>query len=102
RLEVVPDDDVPLARIEGEVDISNAPEIASALHAAVGNAALGVVLDLTETTYLDSAGIRLLFEFARRLARRQQQLRLVVPEDSPVLRVLLLTDVEAVAALHPS
>ena len=102
RLEVLDDTDVPLARLEGEVDISNSAEIASTLHAAVGNAALGVVLDLSETTYLDSAGIRLLFELARRLARRQQQLRLVVPEGSPVLRVLLLTDVEAVAALERS
>jgi anti-sigma B factor antagonist/stage II sporulation protein AA (anti-sigma F factor antagonist) len=96
------DPEVPVAYIEGEVDISNADLFAALLHAAVGNAALGMVLDLSGTTYLDSAGIRLLFELARRLTRRQQQLRLVVPPTSPVLRVLLLTAVEVVAGIDGS
>ena len=42
----------------------------------------------------------LLFELSRRLGRRRQELRLVVPQGSPLARVLTLTDVGSVAPVH--
>ena len=59
------------------------------------------MLDLTEVTYLDSSGIHLLFDLGRRLAARRQALRLVVPESSPMRRVLELCAVDAVAPMDP-
>jgi anti-sigma B factor antagonist len=56
------------------------------------------VVDLTETSYLDSAGIRLIFGLAERLSRRGQELRLVVPDGAPIERVLVLTNVGEVAS----
>jgi anti-anti-sigma factor len=61
-----------------------------------------VILDLTRATYLDSAGIRLVFGLAERLKRRGQGLRLVVPPGAPVERVLDLANVGEVAALDPT
>jgi anti-anti-sigma factor len=75
-------DGVPVARVRGEVDVSNADDLGHQLHGLVPNSALGLVLDLTETTYFDSSGVRLLFDLGERLGRRQQVLRVVVEEGS--------------------
>ena len=55
---------------------------------AVSSEHLGLVVDLSDVTLLDSSGLRLLFRLGRRLERRRQQLRVVVPLTSPVRRVL--------------
>jgi len=75
-------DGVPVASVRGEVDVSNADDLGRELHGLVPNSALGLVLDLTETTYFDSSGVRLLFDLGERLGRRQQALRVVVAEES--------------------
>jgi anti-sigma B factor antagonist len=81
-------DTVQVVRVCGEVDISNSTEIAEAIEAAVPNEVFEVAIDLTETTYLDSAGLSLLVRLAQRLETRRQRLRVVVPLDSPVRAVL--------------
>jgi len=52
--------------------------------------ALGLVLDLSEATYIDSAGIHLLFRLGGRLTRRRQQLRVVVPDGAPIRKIVTL------------
>jgi anti-anti-sigma factor len=91
-----------VARVSGEVDMTNARWLGEELARSVPNEALRLVVDLGDTRYLDSAGIELVFELARRLGRRRQELRLVVPESSPLRRVLGLTDVASVAGVHSS
>jgi anti-anti-sigma factor len=92
-IDVVGDDsDVVIAAITGEIDLASADAIGGELAAAVPNRALGLVLDLSGTSYLDSSGVSLVFELAERLRRRQQQLRLVVPEDAPLRRVLRIVN----------
>jgi anti-anti-sigma factor len=86
------DGDVVIAHVSGEIDLATAPVIGDQLSDAVPNQALGLVIDLTETSYLDSSGISLIFDLAERLRRRQQQLRLVVPEGAPMRRVLRIVD----------
>lgn len=95
-------EDVVVARLAGEIDLSNASEAGDALTAAVPNTALGLVIDLTATAYLDSSGVHLLFDLAERLARRQQQLRVVVPEGAPVRRVLRIVELDATVPVTPS
>src|ERR671936_1788851 len=79
-----------VASIAGEVDISNAADLGSALEGSVPQRALGLVLDLTEATYIDSAGIHLLFRLGGRLTRRRQQLRVVVPDGAPIRKIVNL------------
>jgi anti-anti-sigma factor len=86
------DGDVVVAHMEGEIDLSNAASIGDRLVTAVPNDALGLVIDASATTYLDSSGVGLLFDLASRLRRRQQRLVLVVPERSPLMRVLGIVD----------
>ena len=87
-------EDVVVARLTGEIDLSNASEVGESLTAAVPNTALGLVIDLTATAYLDSSGVHLLFDLAERLQRRQQRLRVVVPEGAPVRRVLRIVELD--------
>lgn len=95
-------DGVVVARLTGEVDGSNAVELGRALAGRLPSAAHGLVLDLTEVAYLDSAGIELLFQLARRLGDRRQRLGLSVPAASPVRRVLEICDISSIAPMHES
>ena len=80
-----------LIRINGEVDISNSRELATAIERAVSDSVEGVVIDLSGTTYLDSAAIELLFRLAERLHGRRHRLHLVIPPGVPVRSVIELT-----------
>lgn len=92
----------PVALVGGEVDLSNVDGVASSLEGAVSNAALGLVLDLSGVTYLDSTGLRLLFRLARELRDRQQALRIVVPPEALIWRVLRLSGVPDVVPVSRS
>jgi anti-sigma B factor antagonist len=91
-----------VARLNGEVDMSNAVYVRDQLLASIPNDALALVLDITACRYLDSAAIEVLFEVSRRLGRRRQELRLVMPADSPLRRVIELTEVHTAAPVYQS
>jgi anti-anti-sigma factor len=95
------DDAVVIAALPEEIDLANAGGITSIVASAVPNEAVGLVLDLSGTTYLDSSGVHLIFDLADRLGARQQRLVLAVPETSNVRRVLDLVDVTVVAPMEP-
>src|SRR5262249_34043950 len=57
-------DDVSVARLRGEIDTSNVSEIGDALSAASGHGSQGMVIDLSEVAYLNSASVKLLFDLA--------------------------------------
>ena len=88
--------DLPIAVIDGEIDASNAIEIADRLRQLLTNRSTALVVDLTRTSYLDSAGINLLFELAAELRDRQQQLHLVVGPKEPIARAISLTGLDVV------
>jgi anti-anti-sigma factor len=88
---------VMVVRLDGEVDASNADGLRKRLLDAVSNQARGMVLDLTPTTYLDSAGVQLIVELAQRLRRRQLGLRVVVEPRTLVADVLEMVRIEEVA-----
>jgi anti-sigma B factor antagonist len=93
---------VAIARIEGEIDASNVTWAEARLRSLVTNHCEALVVDLTAITYLDSAGIALLFELAADLGRHQQELRLVVADGSSIARVLQLTAIAGAAPTHPT
>src|SRR5215212_6997965 len=57
----------PVAHIRGEVDMSNAGELSMALQSSVVQSAAGLVIDFTETEYLDSAGLHFIFDLGKRV-----------------------------------
>jgi anti-anti-sigma factor len=92
--------DMLVATVAGEVDMTNAAYVREELTSAVPNQARALVIDLSEARYRDSAAIEVLFELSRRLVRRRQQLRLVVPRRSPLRRLFTLIDLGSVAPVH--
>ena len=93
------DGEIVVARISGEIDLASAPAVRANLADAVPNRALGLVIDLTTTSYLDSSGVSLIFELAERLRMRQQKLRLVVPEKAPLRRVLRIVNAAGIVPI---
>jgi anti-sigma B factor antagonist len=85
---------VVVAQLTGEVDISNADSLRTAITEATPNESLGLVLDLSEIDYLDSAGIQLIYQLRSDLRARGQSLRLVIPSTSPARDALRLAGVE--------
>ncbi len=80
--------DTPVARIVGEVDMSNVAMIEDEIAQHVSNRAFAVVVDLSGVTYLDSAGIRLLYQLESRINNRQQRLVIIVPRANEINRTL--------------
>jgi anti-anti-sigma factor len=94
--------DVVLARLIGEIDLSNVPFVQEQLLESVPNHAGALVLDLSRTDYLDSSGVRLIFQLQERLGTRGQKLGLLVALESAVRRVLTLTEVHTVVPMSSS
>src|SRR5262245_5979388 len=94
--------DVRIARLAGELDASNASRLTGEVLGAVPNDARALVLDLSETTYIDSSGISLIFDVAARMKNRRQELRLVVPPKSFPAEVLTAVSVEGAVTIDPA
>ncbi|HVT65565.1 MAG TPA: SpoIIE family protein phosphatase [Mycobacteriales bacterium] len=74
----------------GEIDLANATTRYHEIITQVRPHAIGLVLDLTEVDHIDSAGVRLLFRVATRIAPRRQSFCVVTTPDSAVDRILRL------------
>jgi anti-anti-sigma factor len=94
-------DDVLVARIEGEVDSSNAAGVGAQLIEEVSPDAVGLVLDLAAARYLDSAGIQVVIEVDEQLRARGKRACLVVPPGSPVADVLEVGGVGQLLSIAP-
>jgi anti-anti-sigma factor len=82
--------EVAVARLAGELDLSNAAAIEDQVTSGLGGAA-SVAVDLAGLSYLDSAGLALLSRLAARVAGPGGALRLVVPPDAVVRRALWIS-----------
>lgn len=79
-----------VARLDGEIDMANATELEARILAATGDAR-ALVVDLSEVTYFDSSGMRMLDALAGACEGAAIPLRVVAPEGGRarfVLRVV--------------
>jgi anti-anti-sigma factor len=86
-------DDLVVAHIRGDIDHSNAFSVQDAITHRIPNTKLGLVLDLSGASYLDSAGIRMIYQMRELLAARGQSLLLVLPPDAPAHHALWLAGI---------
>ena len=93
---------VVVATLSGEIDLSNAAEITRTVVGRVPNEAVGLVIDLSDVAYLDSAGVRMLAELERRLGWRSQAFRVVAPEGSRTRKVLSIAGLDGLLVLETS
>jgi anti-anti-sigma factor len=98
-LDLAERDGVVVATLAGELDLSNVADVDDALSQAAPSDVLGLVVDMSALRHIDSAGIRMLFDLRRRLARRRQELALAVPPRARIRDVLELLAVSETVPL---
>ena len=89
----------PVVHVRGDIDVSNSDAVRKELFASIPLAGPGMVVDLSQTTYLDSIGVRLLFEVAERLHTCGQHLVLVVTNEGMIRRVAAFTKLDTLVPL---
>ena len=95
-------DTTVVVTLDGELDAASVGEVALKLRRLVENRAERVVVDLAQVTYLDSAGINLLYATSGDLSARQLQLHLVVVPGSPIERTLRIVGADRSFPVHTS
>lgn len=60
-------EDVPIIAVHGEVDLFTAPELKVAAHDELDAGATSLIIDLTETSFLDSTALGVLIGLTKRV-----------------------------------
>ena len=92
-IEVV--DGVPVVTAPEEIDITNAPELRSALLEAAARGHGALVADLSRTQFCDSSGLHTLLAAHKRAQAAGGEMLLVIP-GTDVLRVFAITGVDRI------
>ncbi len=88
-------DGLTVVTLEGDLDKLTSDAARAELGRAVGVDRL--LVDLSSVTFLDSAGLHVLFRLARGVMKSGGRLGVVVPAASPLRRVVEITNLESVA-----
>jgi anti-sigma B factor antagonist len=99
-LDVERRNDVPVARSRGDIDVANALQLREELADCLPADGVVLVLDLTDTTYVDSAGLDMLFRLGDRLRQRRARLLLVIAPDSQLARLARIVALEKAITIH--
>ena len=92
--------DTTIARLAGELDVSNSGFLGDRILESVSSSTGALVVDLREATYLDSSAIKLIFDLAEKLSNRRQRLHLLIEKGSFTEEVLETVNVSDVAPVH--
>jgi anti-anti-sigma factor len=93
----------PALSVRGELDLATAPRLAEAVESQLSQQPQSLVVDLTDTTFLDSSGARELARIARRAAEESVALEVVCPRaNRPVRLVVDLLELRAVVPIVES
>ncbi len=95
-------DGVPVVRPREDVDAANAAALRDQLADCVDPSTDRLIVDLSETRYLDSAGIDMLFRLAELLRQRRTKLLLVIPPESNLARVAEIVGLSRSMPVHGS
>jgi anti-anti-sigma factor len=94
-------DRVPIAHIYDDIDAANVTITERQLDDALGPDASSLIVDLSETRYVGSAGIDMLLRLSDRLDHRRAKLVLVIPDTSQLKRLATIVGLPD-AIIHPT
>jgi anti-anti-sigma factor len=80
--------------VAGEIDLATVPELESAINAAFSSDSLPLVIDLTESSFMDSTGLRALVMANRRFDEEGRSFAIAV-SGGPVSRLIGLSGVKS-------
>lgn len=85
--------------LHGEADLHAAPQLRDRLREVVAGGALGVVVDLTDTSFVDSTSLGVLLGGLKRQREQGGELRIVVSRPE-IRRIFEITLLDQVFPLH--
>ena len=92
---------VAVLSLPGEIDISNADQVREDLLSIINRGATLLVVDMSATTFCDSAGVNVMVRAFKRATASGAGMRLVVSAPA-VLRILAITGVDHLIDIYPS
>ena len=81
--------------VRGEIDLFTAPELKQVLAESIENGRVRIVIDLTETTFLDSTALGVLIGAVKRLRSRDGQL-VIVNTDANIAKTFEITGLDQI------
>ena len=87
--------------LAGEVDLYTAPEFKQQLLEVIGQGAKDVVVDFTDTTFIDSTTLGVLVGGVKRLRTNEGRLSLVC-SDRNITKIFEITGLDRVFTIHQS
>ena len=86
-------------RMPTEIDAANADKIGQALLAAISPGTAILIIDMSNTTFCDSAGLKSIIAAHARAAETGTQLRLVA---TAVLRIITIVGIDQLIPIYPT
>jgi anti-sigma B factor antagonist len=93
---------VPVLAAPAEIDITVTEQLRAVLLEAAGGGHPAVVLDMTRTVFCDSSGLHTLLQAHKRAVAEGGELRLVIPPDGAVPRIMTLMCLDRFIPCFPS
>src|SRR5437016_4908603 len=94
-------DSAAVISLAGEVDLYTAPEFKQQLLDVIGQGAKSVVVDFTDTTFIDSTTLGVLVGGVKRLRTNGGQLTLVC-SDRNITKIFEITGLDRVFTIYPT
>jgi anti-sigma B factor antagonist len=95
------DDDTHVIAVKGEIDLFTAPEFKQRVSAPIDAGRSHIVVDLSETTFIDSSSLGVLIGAHRRLKLRGGSL-FVVCDNEAIVKTFRITGLDGVITLVTS
>ena len=92
-------DDAVVIALSGEVDLYTAPEFKQQLLEVIGQGGKQVIVDFSETTFIDSTTLGVLVGGVKRLRTNEGQLSLVC-SDRNITKIFEITGLDRVFQIH--
>ena len=94
-------DDAYVIALAGEVDLYTAPEFKQQLLDVIGKGAKNVIVDFSDTTFIDSTTLGVLVGGVKRLRTNDGHLSLVC-SDRNITKIFEITGLDRVFTIHPT
>ena len=86
--------------MRGEIDLFTAPELKQVLAESIENGRVRIIVDLTETTFLDSTALGVLIGAVKRLRSRDGALAIVNTDDN-IAKTFEITGLDQIFTILP-
>ncbi|HEX2016913.1 MAG TPA: STAS domain-containing protein [Solirubrobacteraceae bacterium] len=90
-----------LVAVRGEIDLFSAPELKQRLTALIDGGAQAIVVDLSETTFLDSTALGVLIGAVKRLRTKDGRM-VIVNVDSSIAKIFEITGLDQIFDIQPT